>query len=129
MTDFEGSIEGDQSDVIGSLHAINTTLGKAIETIRPPEKSIFTITGARQASHVRFRAYDLVVQAVGAGNTIVLNIGQQQWTLYASFVTPVAGNARYFNFTVPFPVLVDRGVDIWITGSDTLTAWLTYTPE
>lgn len=127
---LERSIEQAQGDdVLTKLDAINRTLGSVVETIRPPEKSVFPIGTTRQASHIRFRGYELVIMAVGADNDIVLHIGNTTFTFYADFVTPVAGNARYFNKVVPFPVLVDRGTDVWFDGTDVVTSWLTYTPE
>ncbi len=130
MDDFKGSIEGKPTDTLAELGKLNDTLAKAIETIRPPEKSLFVITGAAQASHVRFRGYELVVFCKAESATIVLHIGNKTWSFTPQFITPVAGNLPYYNFVVPFPILVDRGIDIYWTGTfDAILSWITYTPE
>lgn len=117
--------EPSTSGIMRKLDELTLGIAKAQEVVRPPEKSIFPINATRQATHVRMRIYELVVNWTHtAAATITLTIGTKTFTL--------VGGANTNGFPpLPFPIILDRGTDISIAASaGTLgSCWLTYTPE
>lgn len=117
--------EPSTSAIMGGLADLKSTLDKATKTIRPPEKSIFELLTSRQAVHVKMRVYDIVLNFTHtAAATLTLTIGNK------TYLFPIAANGG-LSGGMPFPIILDRGVDVFITASaGTLGAcWLTYTPE
>lgn len=117
--------EPSTSAIMSGLAELRNTLDKATKVIRPPEKSAFELLTSRQALHVKMRVYDLVLNFTHtAAATLTLTIGNR------TYVFPIAANGA-LSGGMPFPIILDRGVDVFITASaGTLGAcWLTYTPE
>lgn len=123
----ERSIEQEPSTsaIMGKLADLQNGLKKATEVIRPPEKSIFELSTSRQATHVKMRVYELCLNLTHtAAASVTLTVGNRTW------VFNIGANGAGFP-PLPFPIIFDRGVDIFVTASaGTLGAcWLTYTPE
>lgn len=114
------------NDVLTHLKGIQTALGQLVETIRPPEQAMFPIYATAQATHIRMRVDQLVLSGTVPGATITLHVGNRTWDLHATSADAIG---PLYAHVLPFPVLIDRGIDVWISGIDTFTAWFTYRPE
>jgi len=67
----------------------------------------------------RMRVMDIVISCDNAG-TIILNVGTTKYTF-----TSIASITQTF----PFPIVIENGIDVFLSGTGTGRMWLVYVTE
>ncbi len=113
-------VNRETNEVTDRLERIRTSIDALPGKLSPAAVAMFRLTTVRQQTHVRMRSQSLVL-APSAAATITVTIGGEAFVFGFASAIPVL---------LPFPRLVDRGIDAFATASaGTVEAWIVYTAD